>query len=216
MASIIKVDKLTGKSGTDASAPITLSGDTATLGTGVTINSTIPAAGITGTLGSGITFPAGIQKFELFKHTVEDGPSTSVGNAIASFDFTPTRNSTRQMYWYSLATRVATGSTNHLYVEIDVYDNDNSVVKIDAQQLVGSSLNLPGGGSTAYTTISTHCSYDGLGTWDASHTPVTLTAGVSYKMRLICQSHPAAVTYGYTGTNDTTGADLQMSLMCFE
>jgi hypothetical protein len=54
MASIIKVDKLTGKSGTDASAPITLSGDTATLGTGVTI----PAAGITGTLGSGVTIPA--------------------------------------------------------------------------------------------------------------------------------------------------------------
>ncbi len=55
MASIIKVDKLTGKSGTDASAPITLSGDTATLGTGVTI----PAAGITGTLGSGVTLDSG-------------------------------------------------------------------------------------------------------------------------------------------------------------
>jgi hypothetical protein len=46
MASIIKVDKLTGKSGTDASAPIILSGDTATLGTGATI-------------GSGVTFPSG-------------------------------------------------------------------------------------------------------------------------------------------------------------
>jgi hypothetical protein len=42
----LKVNKLTGITGTSAGAPITLSGDTATLGTGVTI-------------GSGVTFPAG-------------------------------------------------------------------------------------------------------------------------------------------------------------
>ena len=49
------VDKISGKSGTSSGAPITLSGDTATLSSGVT---GIPAAGITGTLGSGV-FPAG-------------------------------------------------------------------------------------------------------------------------------------------------------------
>ena len=37
------VDKISGKSGTSSGAPITLSGDTATLGSGVTI----PATGIT-------------------------------------------------------------------------------------------------------------------------------------------------------------------------
>lgn len=50
------VDKISGKSGTSSGAPITLSGDTATLSSGVT---GIPAAGVTGTLGSGVTFPAG-------------------------------------------------------------------------------------------------------------------------------------------------------------
>ena len=58
------VDKISGKSGTSSGAPITLSGDTAILGSGVDINTslasaTIPAAGITGTLGSGVAFPAG-------------------------------------------------------------------------------------------------------------------------------------------------------------
>jgi hypothetical protein len=47
----LKVDKIVSTTGDATSAPITLSGDTATLGTGVTI----PAAGITGTLGSGVT-----------------------------------------------------------------------------------------------------------------------------------------------------------------
>ena len=54
------VDKISGKSGTSSGAPITLSGDTATLGSGVDLSSaTIPAAGITGTFGSGVTFPTG-------------------------------------------------------------------------------------------------------------------------------------------------------------
>jgi hypothetical protein len=50
----LKVDKIVSTTGNATSAPITLSGDTATLGTGVTI----PATGITGTLGSGVTIPA--------------------------------------------------------------------------------------------------------------------------------------------------------------
>jgi hypothetical protein len=59
--STLKLDKITGLTGNAGdSAPITLSGDTATLETGVTIGSgvTIPAAGITGTIGSGVTIPA--------------------------------------------------------------------------------------------------------------------------------------------------------------
>ena len=34
----LNVDKITGKTGTNSGAPITLSGDTATLGSGVTVN----------------------------------------------------------------------------------------------------------------------------------------------------------------------------------
>ena len=50
----LNVDKITGATGTASGAPITLSGDTATLGSGATIGSAV-----TGTLGSGVTFPAG-------------------------------------------------------------------------------------------------------------------------------------------------------------
>ena len=42
----LNVDKITGATGTASGAPITLSGDTATLGSGTT-------------LGSAVTFPAG-------------------------------------------------------------------------------------------------------------------------------------------------------------
>jgi len=50
------VDKISGKSGTSSGAPITLSGDTATLGSGVTV----PAAGITGVLPSDVTGGSGL------------------------------------------------------------------------------------------------------------------------------------------------------------
>ena len=50
------VDKISGKSGTSSGAPITLSGDTATLSSGVDLSSaTIPAAGITGAIPSTVT-----------------------------------------------------------------------------------------------------------------------------------------------------------------
>ncbi len=51
--STLKVNNIAGVSG-GTSPPITLSGDTATLGSGVTIGSAV-----TGTLGTGVTFPAG-------------------------------------------------------------------------------------------------------------------------------------------------------------
>ena len=54
MASTIKTNNITGFSGGAGAAPITLSGDTATLGSGATIGSAV-----TGTLGTGVTFPTG-------------------------------------------------------------------------------------------------------------------------------------------------------------
>ena len=48
------VDKISGKSGTSSGAPITLSGDTATLGSGVTNNAGVAS----GTIASGVAFPA--------------------------------------------------------------------------------------------------------------------------------------------------------------
>ena len=51
MASELYVDKITGKTGTSAGAPITISGDTATLGSGVTNNAGVAS----GTIGSAVT-----------------------------------------------------------------------------------------------------------------------------------------------------------------
>jgi len=64
----LKVDKVTGRLGSTASAPITLSGDTATFGdinmsTGKSIKNAAGTALLTeaGALGSGVTFPNGHQ-----------------------------------------------------------------------------------------------------------------------------------------------------------
>ena len=65
----LNVDKITGATGTTSGAPITLSGDTVTLGTGTTLGSGVTnnagvasgtiGSAVTGTLGTGVTFPSG-------------------------------------------------------------------------------------------------------------------------------------------------------------
>ena len=63
----IYVDEITGFEGTETGAPITLSGDTATLGSAITLSGDTATLGsgatigsaVTGTLGSGVTFPSG-------------------------------------------------------------------------------------------------------------------------------------------------------------
>ena len=57
MGSTLKVDNIVGTSGT--SAPITLSGDTATLGSGVTNNAGVAS----GTVSSSVTFASGVFPF---------------------------------------------------------------------------------------------------------------------------------------------------------
>jgi len=76
----LKVDKIVSTTGDATSSPITLSGDTATLGSGVTLDSGItgiPAAGITGTLGSGVFPVDSILQTKLYYATDADLSSTS-------------------------------------------------------------------------------------------------------------------------------------------
>ena len=54
MSSAIRVDKITGNNGDPNSAPITFSGNAATLGSGVTNNAGVAS----GTIGSSVTLPA--------------------------------------------------------------------------------------------------------------------------------------------------------------
>jgi hypothetical protein len=77
----LNVNKITGTTGTTSGAPITLSGDTATLGSGVTNNAGVASgtigSAVTGTLGSGVTFPAGhILQTKHYTSTVSNGTST--------------------------------------------------------------------------------------------------------------------------------------------
>ena len=87
MASILKVDAITGQSDTtEINSPITLSGNTATIGSGVTI----PAAGITGTLGSSVVVPAslGASNVLLATYTADDSVATTYFNlgSYTSYD----------------------------------------------------------------------------------------------------------------------------------
>ena len=78
------VDKISGKSGTSSGAPITLSGDTVTLGSGVDLSSVtgIPAAGITGALPAGVT---GGDRGLVHILTDGIGTSNSTGSTFANF-----------------------------------------------------------------------------------------------------------------------------------
>ena len=81
----INVDKITGATGTASGAPITLSGDTATLGSGAT-------------LGSAATFPAGhvLQVLQTVKTSDSNTQSTSLIDVPGmSVDITPKKSTSK-------------------------------------------------------------------------------------------------------------------------
>ena len=85
--STIKVDKITGKTGSaGASSPLQFNGDTLTLSSGVTGGSGLTALGTVtvGTLGSGVTFPADfpiqVKTFETDTGTTVTDNSTTATN----------------------------------------------------------------------------------------------------------------------------------------
>ena len=76
----LNVDKITGKTGTNSGAPITLSGDTATLS------------------GTGVTFPAGhiIQVLQTVKTSDSNTQSTSLIDVPGmSVDITPKKSTSK-------------------------------------------------------------------------------------------------------------------------
>ena len=88
MASTLKVDNIIATDGT--TAPITLSGDTATLGSGATIGSAV-----TGTLGTGVIFPAGhVIQIQYYRFTDSDSDSGGQWqDSPASITITPSYSS---------------------------------------------------------------------------------------------------------------------------
>ena len=119
MASEIFVDNITGKTGTSGGAPITLSGDTATLGTGATVGSGA-------TISSSATFPTrhhflGIKTSD---QSISTGSTTLVTwdtDAYSSYDSSTTRgldlsNNYYKVpetgyYWIYFQARIADGDT---------------------------------------------------------------------------------------------------------
>jgi hypothetical protein len=145
------------------------------------------------------TLPTGVPKIDNFSYSVEDGPTTSATNQIASYSFTPNRDSSRQLYWIHIAGRMHIG-TAHVYMEWDIYDNGASAVKIDSQVLSGGSFPTASDNGN-YNTQSMHAS-----------STTALTSGVSYAMRL--RNVSSAVNY--SGAGDPYGQDIQFTIMCFE
>jgi hypothetical protein len=113
MASTLKVDNIVATDGT--SAPITLSADTATLGTGTTI-----ASGVTGTLGSGVIFPVDTA----FKWT-NGGEISNTGTVSADGSFgnmaivISSTNNDVLLLTYIVASKNNSGSTTYsnLYIQ---------------------------------------------------------------------------------------------------
>ena len=161
------VDKISGKSGTSSGAPITLSGDTATLGSGVTV----PAAGVTGTLpnavtdnittlgtvasgnfsNSAIVYPAGHQlqmvqsSNDLAQITSITSNSPAQSNSLPYVDITPkAANSKYHMY-------------GKLYISCDPGPS---------QPVFGFSVSTDGGSSYTHKIGSSAWSYGSFFTWN--------------------------------------------------
>ena len=112
MASTIKTNNITGFSGGAGSAPITLSGDTATLS------------------GTGITFPAGhvvkTQRYNTSEQTNITATSFNTSKTIGSFAFTPQFASSNILL---LASVISDTDSSGAYVFMDFYKNASDVTE---------------------------------------------------------------------------------------
>lgn len=110
----IFVDEITGFEGTETGAPITLSGDTATLGSGASIGSAV-----TGTLGTGVTFPSGtiITRTQYNSSTNQDFTGTtetvytSIGNPMV---FTKKKDSSTSKLFFNVHMRYFNSAGYHI------------------------------------------------------------------------------------------------------
>ena len=101
MSSELFVNKITGTSGTSGGAPITLSGDTATLGSGAT-------------LGSAVTFPAGKVLNVSYSGRIPSSSLTNSGNSTSAYtvgSFSPTLSSASNKVLVHMDIHVHKGST---------------------------------------------------------------------------------------------------------
>lgn len=173
----IYVDEITGFEGTETGAPITLSGDTATLGSGATIGS-----GVTGTLGTGVTFPAG-HVIQTVSSTIKEGSSGN-GTSITSTSWAPlmkadgttahelqisnvgASNSVLVTMHFNIAW-YGTSSGNNIGAGVAIYYNDGSSYSALTDAADGSYhyLMQDGGGATEYR------AWYGQGSLQAYHNP---------------------------------------------
>ena len=114
----INVDKITGKTGTNSGAPIILSGDTATLGSGAT-------------LGSAVTFPSGtiITRTQYNSITNQDFTGTtetvytSIGNPMV---FTKKKNSSTSKLFFNVHARYFNSAGYHIALTIRLRQGTSS------------------------------------------------------------------------------------------
>ena len=128
----LNVDKITGKTGTESGAPITLSGDTATLGSGAT-------------LGSAVTFPAGhVIQIQYYQFTDSDSDSGGQWqDSPASITITPSYSSSYILVQLFGGFGID-NNQNDTNISYRLYNNTQSTVLFEHQ------MNTPNASGYAY------------------------------------------------------------------
>jgi hypothetical protein len=142
----LKVNKLTGITGTSAGAPITLSGDTATLGTGATI-------------GSGVTFPAG---HVLYTNQVK---VISTGAYITPTTYTTTGlEITVPSASAALGTKIEITFTNNIWADYNNTAVSRSLIDVKLERTAPSAVDLFIGTAHGHYLLNFHMSmiYSGV------------------------------------------------------
>jgi len=110
----------------------TETGGTVTLDSGVQDNITRLGTVTVGTIGSVVTMPTGNEKLQVVQSTKDQVGVVASGNELHRVTFTPTRQSTKQTWFWQLAHRSSDmGALNalsggHMYLGSSLYNNTDS------------------------------------------------------------------------------------------
>ncbi len=176
----LNVDKITGKTGTNSGAPITLSGDTATLGSGVTVN----GATITNTVGGVPLISVGSSSATGSDREISSIPTTANEIHVINDGVSSSNGSDSYLYLYmghsgttydsSLKIRAAYVVVNHNSTETygnstQTYNQNYMILGsgLDSSRFYYGHLILTKISSTRYTVTGSGHRHNNNGTYPA-------------------------------------------------
>ncbi len=188
--------------GSDASPSITVGATgTLTFAENVTMSGTANNVGTVtaGTLGSEVSLPYN-SRSEVFKMTATYGNTTWATNSlIETFTFTPSQNTSLQIYHISFSHRGQT-ATEHFYFATKLLRVSDSVVMRDTDEMIG-------GGQAAPTGTNHNNNLTVTGFSDAS-----LVKDTAYKLEWINLDSSGDMAYA---ADPTMFDDLNIIIQCF-